>query len=197
MIFDSDFLRLYEQLDKLTEEDSKNTGALDLVSIDSAIQAHFGSDVPGEQCIYIAATGNFINLYPQLSEHEELATWLVEQSLVKLPDGKTASSYLDELAKDYTENFFADFLNYIQCRNHENLCYVILPEKRPTFDQYEKLEQWFNERVFTNKKCRQIEIICIDRDSKNYRTDMHSAEDLIKRIKRCYASGRLYEKLDT
>ena len=158
MIFDSDFLRLYEQLDKLTEESNKNTDTLDIAGLDLAIQNHFGSDIPGEQCIYIAANGKFINLYPELAEHEELAAWLVDQSLVWLPIDKTASSYLDELAEEYTENFFADFLNYIQCRNHEDLCYVVLPEKRPTFDQYEKLEQWLNDRVFTNKKCSQIEI---------------------------------------
>ena len=60
MIFDSDFLRLYEQLDKLMEENNENTDTLDIAGIDLAIQNHFSSDIPGEQCIYIAANGKFI-----------------------------------------------------------------------------------------------------------------------------------------
>ena len=49
MIFGFDFLKLYEQLDKLTEEVNKNTNALNTIDTDLAIKNHFGSDILGEQ----------------------------------------------------------------------------------------------------------------------------------------------------
>lgn len=187
----TEFMKLYEELNALTEEDTP----LDLPKIDRAIQDHFGADTPGDKCIFIAPNGKFINLFPEIDEHEALAEWLKMHKFINVPDDKDAGRYLDELAEvDGTGNFFADFLKYIQCRNDNDLCYIVLPVARPTFDQYECLEKWLNKAVFSKtRKPSQIEITCLDLDMHSYNSKEYAAEDLIKRIKRCYSSGRLYE----
>jgi hypothetical protein len=187
----TEFMALYEELSHLNE----GATPLDVFALDHAIQGHFGADTPGDKCIYVAPNGKFINLFPELDEHEALAEWLKKHKLIEIPDEAEASIYLDELAEiDGTGNFFADFLKYIQCRNDNDLCYIVLPAARPTFDQYECLEKWLNEAVFSkNRKPTRIEITCLDLDMHSYNSKDYTSEDLIKRIKRCYSSGRLYE----
>jgi hypothetical protein len=190
----TEFMSLYEELSALTEEAT----TLDLQNIAKAIQDHFGGDTPGDKCIYIAPSGKFINLYPEIEEHDALADWLKTHELISVPEGKKASTYLDEIAENNgTGNFFADLLKYIQCRNDDNLCYLVLPVTCPTFDQYECLTNWLNESVFgKTRKPHQIEITCLDRDMRSYIIKDCTSEYLISRIKRCYGSGKLFEDLN-
>jgi hypothetical protein len=192
----TEFMNLYEELSALTKESEEGI-SIDLPTIDKAIQDHFGADTPGDRCIYITPNGKFINLFPELDVHEELATWLNMHNLIEIPTCEDAAIYLDEFADiNGTGNFFADFLKYIQCRNDNNLCYIVLPVERPTFYQYECLEKWLNEAVFNKaRKPALVEITCLDLDMHSYSSREYTSEDLIRRIKRCYSSGRLYENL--
>ena len=149
----------------------------DIDAMHRAIVNEFGRDQPGEGCILIAPDGTFINVYPMLDDHEDLCTWLTEQGF----DG-----VVDE-AEWLVETF-----NYVRCRNNpESLCYIELPLHNITRQQLYSLEDWITEKV----KHDHISIELPDGIWKQFSLKEYFPEDIIKKIKRYYASGKLYEKL--
>lgn len=143
-------------------------------AMDNAIQEYFGQNTPGEGCIFIAPTGKFINIYPQLDDHEDLAYWLKEQGF-------------EGVIEDV--EWFVDTFNYVRCRNSSSQCYIELPIKNITRHQLYSLEEWLETKVNTST----LDIEAPDGEWKNYNLADYFPEDIIKLIKRCYASGRLYE----
>ena len=147
---------------------------LDIKQIDKYILDSWGSDRPGEGCIFIHPNGKFINIYPKLDDHEDLCYWLEEQGFDETPGDA---------------EWFVDTFNYVRCRNSRLLCFVELPITNITRDQLYSLQEWFEEKVNTDY----IDIELPDGTWNNYDLDEYFPEDLIKIIKRYYASGKLYE----
>lgn len=156
--------------------------SIDKQSIDKLIQEEFGSTNPGEGCIFISPNGKFINIYPQLDDHEDLCYWLEDE----LEDQGIDENEIVEDAEWITDTF-----DYIRCRNSLHLCFAALPENGLTQDQYRSLELWMEEKVST-----QTIQIYIGSKSHEYDTDEYFPEDIIKLIKRFYSSGILYESVD-
>lgn len=143
--------------------------------MDKAIVNEFGRDYPGEGCILIAPDGTFINVYPTLADHEDLCIWLTEQGF----DGVVNEA-----------EWLVETFNYVRCRNNpESLCYIELPLHNITRHQLYSLEDWINEKV----KYDHISIELPDGVWKRFSLNDYFAEDVIKKIKRYYASGTLYE----
>ena len=147
---------------------------LDIKQIDKYILNSWGSDKPGEGCIFIHPNGKFINIYPKLEDHEDLCYWLEEQGF-------------DETTGD--AEWFVDTFNYVRCRNSLHLCFIELPIKNITRDQLYSLQEWFETKVASDY----IDVELPDGQWKKYNLDEYFPEDIIKLIKRYYASGTLYE----
>jgi RimJ/RimL family protein N-acetyltransferase len=164
----TEFMELYEGLSEI------NSDSTSIEAMDKAIQEYFGQDKPGDGCIFIATNGKFINIYPELDDHESLAYWLQEQGF----------SDVDEEAEWFVEAF-----GYVRCRNSLSQCFIELPIKNITRYQLYSLEEWLETKVSTPT----LDIEAPNGEWKNYDLDEYFPEDIIKLIKRCYASGRLYE----
>lgn len=141
--------------------------------IDNIIVKHWGQDTPGEDCIFIHPTGKFINIYPELNDHEDLCYWFEENGLGDNPEYPA---------------WFVDEFNYIRCRNNLHQCYIELP-KIITRSQTYALEEWLETKVTTDY----IDIEAPNGEQNKYNLDEYFPEDIIKSIKRFYSSGRLYE----
>jgi RimJ/RimL family protein N-acetyltransferase len=155
-------------------EELEATQVANIEAMDKAIQEHFGQDKPGDGCVFIAPNGKFLNIYPELDDHESLAYWLQEQGF--------------EEAIEEAEWFVKAF-SYVRCRNSLSQCYIELPIKNITRYQLYSLEDWLETKVNTPT----LDIEVPNGEWKNYDLDEYFPEDIIKLIKRCYASGRLYE----
>lgn len=204
----TEFMNLYEELGALNEEVSTRE-SINFIQIDTAIKKAFGEDKPGEGATYIAADGTFINNFGEV--HYDLIDWVVDEGFIQLPDYLTGDADYDwEDRNDFicgltsipSENqFFVDKpLSYIRCNNDSGQCYLTLPEGLPTNAQLRSLEQWLEDLLYTEKrhKAKEIEFYRLGAgERKYYNLAEYSAKDLIQRIRRCYASGRFYEKLKT
>lgn len=147
-----------------------------LDKIDRFIQNSFGQETPGNGCIFIAPNGKFINIYPKLVDHEDLAEWLNENGYDSVP---------------VEAEWFVDTLGYTRCRNSRSQCYIELPIVAITRHQLYSLEEWLVNKVVTN----QIEIEAPNGQWHKYDLKEYFPEDIIKVIKRFYSSGTLYEDL--
>lgn len=160
----------------ITEELKSAQGAT-IEAMNKAIISEFGRDYPGEGCICIAPDGTFINVYPKLDDHEDLCTWLTEQGF----DGVIPEA-----------EWLVETFDYVRCRNNPaSLCYIELPLKTITRSQLYSLEEWLEDKVSHDH----INIELPDGVWKRFSLEEYFPEDIIKKIKRYYASGTLYEKL--
>lgn len=141
--------------------------------LDSAIKEAWASPVPGDGCIFISEDGLYINIYPQLDDHEDLCYWLEEEGYGDTP--ADASWFVDEFM-------------YIRCRNSPHLTFIELP-KVVTDEQLQSLELWLATKVSSDN----IEVDTPTGDYKRYYLDDYLPEDLVKLIRRYYKSGKLYE----
>jgi hypothetical protein len=134
--------------------------------------------------------------------HHDVLPALAKANIFSAEDINELDDFEDDSICGYDfEIFFTKSdINYIRCNDgafDSDCCYINLPENRPTNAQFRSLEQWLNERVFTDPDIKQIEL-----DSqftgvlKWYQLIDYTANDLIKLIKRYYLSGRLYEKIN-
>ena len=149
---------------------------LDIKQMDEYIQNEFASDIPGDGCIFIAPNGKFINIYPKLDDHEDLCYWLEEQGF-------------DDIIEE--AEWVVTTFNYVRCRNSLHLCFIEVPQIM-TSAQYSSLEEWLETRVQTNT----LDVEAWSGEWKTYNLDDYFPEDIIKLIKRSYASGKLYENIN-
>lgn len=147
----------------------------DINKIDNIIVKYWGQDKPGEGCIFIHPSGKFINIYPKLDDHEDLCYWLEENEFGDTPEDSS---------------WFVEEFDYIRCRNSLHLSFVELP-KTITRSQTDALEEWLETKVTTNY----LDIGAPNGEWNKYNLDDYFPEDLIKIIKRYYASGKLYENI--
>lgn len=146
----------------------------DINKVDNIILNHWGQNNPGEGCVFIHPSGKFINIYPTLDDHEDLCYWLEENYNIATPGDA---------------EWFVQEFDYVRCRSSIGLTFIELPEKI-TSKQLYSLQTWMEEKVSSDK----LEIET-ERGWKTYNLDDYFPEDLIKIIRRYYASGRLYENI--
>jgi hypothetical protein len=84
--------------------------------------------------------------------------------------------------------WFVETFGYVRCRNSLSQCFIELPIKEITRHQLYSLEEWLETKVSTPT----LDIEAPNGEWKNYDLDEYFPEDIIKLIKRYYASGRLY-----
>ena len=145
----------------------------DVTKIDNSILNYFGDNVPGEGCVFIHPNGTFINIYPQLDDHEDLCYWLEEKGFENIVDDA---------------EWFVDEFYYIRCRNSLHLTFVQLPIS-VTPAQLRSLDEWMENKV--SSSYLQVEVPT--GKWRKYNLDEYFPEDIIKLIKRYFSSGTLYE----
>lgn len=161
----------------LDEEPLDENNEEDLRYLNKILIKKWGSDFPGDDCIFITPEGKYLNIR-SLLDHERLGTWVMEQGYgLKIEDPR----------------WFVHKLNYVRCRNTSTLCYADLPEKAKA-GQLGAFQYWLEQKVEGN--CSKIEISTPSAEYKTYKLSEYFAEDLISLIKRYYSSGVLYEKIN-
>lgn len=144
--------------------------------IHEAILKRWGKNYPGDGCIFITPEGSFINLFPALLDHEDLCAWVEKNGFSEIPDDAS---------------WFVKELSYVKCRNSRTLCYAEIPSEI-TRKQLNALETWLEEKVHADN-VEHIDIGTLKNECKTYDLNIYFPEDIIKRVKRFYSSGRLYE----
>jgi hypothetical protein len=137
----------------------------------------WGSSTPGNGCIFITPEGTYLNLFPKIFSHDKLCDWVDREGYG--PTTKQAS-------------WFSDNLGYVRCRNNHNLCLIDLPATC-TAAQLEAIQKWIETKVADIK----LDVGTTDGQYKTYDLQELLPEDIIKRIKRYYSSGKLYENKRT
>lgn len=145
----------------------------DIDKIDNIILENWAYETPGEGCIFIHPNGKFINIYPQLDDHEDLCYWLEENYDVDTPEDA---------------EWFVQEFSYMRCRNSMHLCFVDLP-KQATTKQLRSLLEWMETKVSSTS----LQVSVPEGRWRKYSTDDYLPEDIFKLIRRYYSSGKLYE----
>ena len=207
MFLNEDFLKLWEKLNKLNENTTEEA------KITAVLKSAFGSETTCEGSSYITSDGTFLNMP---DTHHDVLPVLIKAGIISAEDIYDPDNFdnQDDFNNFVLDNFDDDSINgydfeifftrsdinYIRCNNGlmgSDCCYIELPESRPTEDQLRSLEQWLDEQVFTNPELEQIELGSqFTKVYKQYYLSDYTSDDLIKRIKRYYSSGRLYEKVN-
>ena len=129
---------------------------------------------------YLTRQGEFINLGESVdSSHGDIISYLENEDITMFEDSWE----------------FSEAFGYIRLNsglNDDNAAYVEFLDNTPTEEQYEQLENWMY--FIMNRKVRHIEV---NVDSGNQQHVYYFVNDLpeeiIKKIKRYYSSGNLYE----
>ena len=131
---------------------------------------------------YILSNGSYLNL-GRAGSHLGLDDELYQNGIIE--QDPFDYSYL------YPNTIMVDLFNAIRCSDGENLGddeygnpYIQLPKNLPTNAQLESLDDWIYSLGYNNK---------LFVDEVEYNLSEVSSEYIIKRIKRYYSSGKLYE----
>ena len=134
---------------------------------------------------YILSNGSYLNL-GRNGSHLGLDDELYQNGIIE--QDPFDYSYL------YPNTIMVDLFNAIRCSDGENLGddeynnpYIQLPKNLPTNAQFESLDDWIYSLGYNNK---------LFVDGVEYNLSEVSSEYIIKRIKRYYSSGQLYESLN-
>jgi hypothetical protein len=188
----TEFMELYEELGALNDESNipyrinKNFSAEQL---DNYIQQHYGSEEPATGSIYIAPNGKFIN---SGADHANLVYSLETNNLLK--KARNYKSFADEYGDVFVDGeVLAVLLGYVRC----NTCigdwaYISLPTKTITSAQARSIAEWLDKHIYTNQALRSVDV-CTDNESHTYQLTDYTSDEIVRKIKRYYTSGRLYE----
>jgi hypothetical protein len=206
MLRESDFLDTYDRLSELNSDKETveiNPKSIDYVSVTAALKEVFGSATPQTKSCFITPDGYFLNVPYR---HWDVLPELVKKGIIATPEvNKTnidtiddIGPHIDKLLGCSFEEFFSNKLNYIRCNGDPAVCYIGLPDKRPTGAQFESTELWLTSVVYNDSNSKRnwyetIELWNVAGTSQLYKVSEYFPEDIIKRIKRYYASGRFYE----
>jgi hypothetical protein len=138
-----------------------------------ALLKAWGSNSPGNGCIFITPEGTYLNLFPKIFSHDKLCDWVDRAGFG--PTTKQA-------------RWFSDNLDYVRCRNNRGLTLIELPAKI-TVAQLDALLVWIETKVNDTT----LDVGTPDDQYKSYDLQSYLPEDIIKLIKRYYSSGKLYE----
>ena len=145
--------------------------------IEDLVLEEFGGYAPDTGCTFISPDGTFVNIYPQIRTHEDLCYWVEETLDIEL-------DYCDE------EYFIREY-DWIRLRQYALEAYVELPQQAYT-DQLHSLQEWlelcevWGDLEMTVSVCDSSNFIKF-----NFGKELFS-EDVMKLIRRFYASGNLY-----
>jgi hypothetical protein len=179
----TEFMKLYEELGTLNDLELTIPNIKDPARLDADIQKLFGATVPGNGATFIASNGTFINLPDGMDVHVDLLYYLIDNHYIEAPANY---DHPDATFEDPTE--LTDILNYIRCNNDlGGFAYITLPETLPTYKQFSSLEIWIN-----TLSAEELEINTAE-CNKIYNLKENTAEDILKKIKRFFASGKFYD----
>jgi RimJ/RimL family protein N-acetyltransferase len=158
----------------------------DVSQLDADIQRLFGADASKDGPIFIAPNGTFINLPASMDVHVDLLYYLIDNQFIDRPDNYGQP---DAAFEDPTE--LAELLNYIRCNNDVGgFAYITLNSTLPTRAQFSSIETWLDRCA--ELSIEELDVSTVD-TNQSYNLIEYSATDILKKIKRYYASGRLYE----
>ena len=108
--------------------------------------------------------------------------------------------FFNELA-DGTEDgeCFKNITNSVRCNTSvagvTSIAYITLPRKALTSSQYQSIEEWLYLLQSLNHKIVRVSLSSYldDGDEVTYSFEEYLPEDIVKKIKRYYSSGKLYE----
>lgn len=171
-------------------------------SILNDVVKYFGtSSAPEEnEAMFILPDGNFMfttispNIeddetyddidVPMISQHDNVDEFLIQKGYASRTD-----------RKPWDETIFQSLYNVIRFQiTDEYVRYLTLPSTAPNTAQYSAIEQVLD---LASSWVGEIEINSGERkNSKIYSFDEYTVDDIIKRIRRYYSSGTLYENFD-
>lgn len=176
-------LDVFADLDQLENKPVKQQSYSQAYQTQQMLQAmidQFGSDQPGDENIFIAPDGTFINLYPMLKCHQDLAEWLRYQGFSMPPNGT-----------DFSEWFVQTF-EFVRCRGGQQ-CYIQLPLETLTRYQRYSLETWLQIQ-WQRRQADTVQVQAPNGEWKKYSFMNYLPENIIKLIQRFYSSDHLYQK---
>ena len=155
-----------------------------------------------EQEIFDAVENHFQSYYGNagyiLPNGTIIACFSEDENEFELSNHANIEDYLNSIGLSDKHGGFTDGsptmrkLGAIRINNEEQENnYIELPEIRPTTAALDSLEHWLDRN---SKQYSYIIVTGPDfKDEAKYNYDDYFSEDIIKRIKRFYSSGRLYE----
>ena len=171
-----------EYIDSLKlNEDLDNTKVID------AIKKEFGVSHPVPRC-FILEDGSFIST-PKDREvynpHSSLDAWLKKNNLID----------------DNARHYYFSGLHSITCNGFGEFYCLINENRRPTDAQFESLRKWLDKYFVSNINDRGFQVVLtddklIDVISQIYNPDEITVDEIIKKIKRFYTTGKLREEID-
>lgn len=130
---------------------------------------------------YLLPSGEFI--YTKDYGHKEIDDYLVE-----------IGEYKEEEIETEEGNFVLSKENCVRLNAGIGFCFIGLPDRNLSLEQYESLEKWLE--LLEEKGYGRIDIfeqLKQNPQAKRYNLKEETPEEIIKKIKRYYASGKLYE----
>ena len=130
--------------------------------------------------VFLTKDGTFINLGENEDDsHGDIISYLENEDIFLFDDHW-----------QFSENF-----GYIRMNSGTTTdfnAYIEFLEDKPTSEQYDGIENWLY--YVLNSGVKEVEINVPDSKSIRYSLVDYLPEDIIKKIKRYYSSGTLYEK---
>lgn len=176
---------LYEKF--LLESLGENLNNVDKDKIINAVESRYStSDWPFDGPTFLLPDGKFLDLVGTFGE----------DSFEDFPCHAEVEAYLDSLglSASYVEASGCptlQSLGAIRLNNLDDNNFIELSSRKPTEAQYEGLERWFDE----NSQDHNSVYVAVSGFNRyvTYNYSDYIVDDIIKRIKRYYSSGQLYE----
>lgn len=162
--------------DLFTEESSEEP-----VDILNLVCEEFGTvDKPYFGPTFIMPNGLMLDLSYQGAKHSDVEKFLIEKGLSQ---------------NNYSTGAGSKTLFDLGCIRCDMLKYYMgLPDAQLTGEQYNTLLYWLDEFFRTTSR---IEVITPDNQNVTYSKKDYISDDVVKRIKRYYSTGKLVEEFDT
>ena len=130
--------------------------------------------------VFITQDGTFINMGDNVDDsHGDIIGMLEHEDILMYDD-------VWELSQDY------GFVRGNSGLHLDGNAYIELLEDKPSYDQYDAIENWLY--FIMNHGVKSVEVYIIEMENSiTYEFDNDLPEDIIKKIKRAYSYGNLYE----
>ena len=162
---------------------------LDNTKIIDALKKEFGRSYPVQRC-FILEDGSFLSTPKDgtiYNPHECLDDWLKERRLID----------------KNTKNYYFSGLHSITCNGFGEFYCLINRNRRPTDVQFESLRTWLDKYYDYSSNIyggRSFQVVLTDDNlsnviSQSYNPKETIVDEIIKKIKRFYATGELVEKI--
>lgn len=188
-----------EDLEYFEEENSINEKFIRYIKKDSLVENYTININLNAGAAFINKEGKFIQSSKDRL-HKEIAWDLLDEDPNRQKIIDDAESEYEDPGYVYMYQELIEKRQYIRVNSgneYEDRSYVSFEQiHKPTLDQYEAVEKFLNYIYDNNINDRSVEIYCDGSNIKTYDLNYTLAEDVIKRIKRFYTTGKLLENLE-